>query len=101
VTPSVRLAPTRRLTVTIDHAWFWRYSVHDGLYGIGVNVVRPGSESRARSVGRQFTAQADLRNGDHLTLSMTFTAFAAGRFLRETPPGADVAYVAVNSTYRF
>jgi Alginate export len=101
VTPSVRLAPTRRLTVTIDHTWFWRYSTHDGLYGIGVNVVRPGSESDARSVGRQLTAQADVRNGDHLTLSITFTAFAAGRFLRETPPGEDVAFVSVSSTYRF
>jgi hypothetical protein len=101
VTPSVRLAPTRRLTVTIDHAWFWRYSVHDGLYGIGVNVVRPGSESRARSVGRQLTAQADVRSNDHLTLTITVTAFAAGRFLQETPPGEDVVYLAVSSTYRF
>jgi hypothetical protein len=101
VTPSVRLAPTGRLTVTIDHAWFWRYSAYDGLYGIGVNVVRPGSESRARSVGRQLTAQADVRSNDHLTHSITVTAFAAGRFLRETPPGEDVAFVSVSSTYRF
>jgi hypothetical protein len=101
VTPSVRLAPTRRLTVTIDHAWFWRYSIHDGLYGIGVNLVRPGSESRAPSVGRQLTAQADVRSDDHLTLTMTITTFAAGRFLRETPPGEDVAFVSVSSTFRF
>src|SRR5262245_36385767 len=101
VTPSVRFAPTRRLTATIDHAWFWRYSVHDGLYGIGVNVVRPGGESAARSVGRQLTVQAEMRSDDHLTVTVTITAFAAGRFLQETPPGADVAYVAVSSTYRF
>ena len=101
VTPSVRVAPARRLTVTIDHAWFWRHSVHDGMYGIAVNVIRPGSESRARGVGRQLTAQADVRGDDHLTFTITFTAFEAGRFLRETPPGADVAYVAVSSTYRF
>jgi hypothetical protein len=101
VTPSVRVAPGRRLTVTIDHAWFWRHSVHDGMYGIGVNVIRPGSESRARGVGRQLTAQAEVRGDDHLTFAVTFTAFTAGPFLHETPPGADVAYVAVSSTYRF
>ena len=97
VTPSVRVAPGRRLTVTLDHAWFWRHSVHDGMYGIAVNVVRPGSESRARGVGRQFTAQADIRGDDHLTFTIAFTAFTAGRFLRETPPGADVAFVTVSS----
>ena len=75
VTPSVRVAPARRLTVIIDHAWFWRHSVHDGLYGIAVNVVRPGGESRARGVGRQLTAQADVRGDDHLTFTIAFTAF--------------------------
>jgi hypothetical protein len=35
-----------------------------------------------------------------VTLTITVTAFA-GRFLRETPPGADVAYLAFSSTYRF
>jgi Alginate export len=101
VTPGVRVVPTRRLTVTIDHAWFWRHSVHDALYGIAVNVVRPGSESRARDVGRQLTAQVDCRVDDHLTLVVTGTAFFTGRFLQETPPGNDVAYVTVSSTYRF
>ena len=101
VTPSVRLEPTRRMRVTIDHAWFWRHSVHDALYGIAVNVVRPGGESRARDVGRQLTAQVDFRVDDHLTLMVTGTAFFTGRFLQETPPGEDVAYVTVSSTYRF
>jgi hypothetical protein len=78
-----------------------RHSVHDGLYGIAVNVVRPGGESRARRVGRQLTAQADVRGDDHLMFTIAFTAFDAGRFLRETPPGADVTYVTVSSTYRF
>ncbi len=71
------------------------------MYGIAVNVIRPGSESRASGVGRQLTAQADVRGDEHLTFAITFTAFTAGRFLHETPPGADVAYVTVSSTYRF
>jgi Alginate export len=101
VTPSVRLALTRRLTMTIDHTWFWRYSAQDGLYGIGVNVVRSGGETHARSVGRQLSVQADVRSDEHLMFTITITAFAAGRFLQETPPGSDVAYVTVSSTYRF
>lgn len=100
-TPSVRVTPTHRLTVTVDHAWFWRHSVRDALYGIAVNVVRPGGKSDARDVGRQLTAQVDFRVDDHFTLVATGTAFFTGRFLRETPPGDDVAYVTVSSTYRF
>jgi hypothetical protein len=101
VTPSVRLVPARRLSVTIDHAWYWRQSVDDGLYGIGVNLVRPGRPSRARDVGRQFTVQADVRADGHLTFGITFTAFLAGRFLRETPPGGNVTYLGLSSAYRF
>jgi hypothetical protein len=101
VTPSLRVGPTRRVTVMLDHAWFWRHSVHDALYGIAVNVVRPGSESRASDVGRQLTAQVDFRVDDHLTLVVTGTAFFTGRFLHETPPGDDVTYVTVSATYRF
>jgi hypothetical protein len=101
MTPGVRLAVSRRVTLTIDHAWYLRQSLEDGVYGIGVNLIRPGGGSRARDVGRQLTEQADFRVDEHLALAIMSTMFAAGRFLRETPPGKDVAYLAVSSTYRF
>jgi Alginate export len=101
VTPSVRVAVSRKLTVTIDQAWYRRHSVHDGLYGIGMNLIRHGGDSRARKVGRQLTMQADFRIDDHLTLSVTSTTFFVDRFLRETPPGSDVTFVGVSSAYRF
>jgi hypothetical protein len=100
-TPSVRVAVSSRVTLTIDHAWFLRQSVNDGVYGIGVNLIRPGGDSRARDVGRQLTVQADIQVDEHLTLSITSTTFIAGRFLHETPPGDDVAFLAISSTYRF
>jgi hypothetical protein len=89
------------VTVTIDHAWFLRHSLDDGVYGISVNLIRPAGVSRARDVGRQLTVQTDFRVDEHLTLAVTSTAFIAGRFLRETPPGENVFYVAVTSSYRF
>jgi len=100
-TPSVRVAASRRLTVMIDHTWYRRFSARDGLYGIAENLIRPGGDSRARDVGRQLTIQADFRVDDHLTLTVTSTGFFADRFLHDTPPGNDVTFVAVSSTYRF
>jgi hypothetical protein len=101
MTPSIRIAASRQVIVTIDHAWYWRHSARDGLYGIGVNLIRPGGESLAREVGRQLTMQADVRMDDHLTLTVTSTGFFADRVVRETPPGSDVTFVAISSTYRF
>jgi Alginate export len=101
ITPAVRVSVSRRVTMTIDHAWFLRQSIDDGVYGISVNLIRPAGASRARDVGRQLTVQTDFRVDEHLTLAITSTAFIAGRFLRETPRGEDVAYLAVSSTYRF
>jgi hypothetical protein len=101
ITPGVRVAVSSRVTLTIDHAWYLRQSVDDGVYGIAVNVVRPGGDSRARGVGRQLTVQVDFRVDEHLMLAITSTTFVAGRFLRDTPPGNNVAFLAVSSTYRF
>jgi hypothetical protein len=101
VTPTVRLTPATRLTLTIDHGWYWRQSFHDGLYGIDVNLVRSAGESRGRAVGRQLTLQADARADRHLAFGVTLTAFFPGRFVRETRAGADVLYAAVTTTYRF
>jgi hypothetical protein len=42
-----------------------------------------------------------VRPDHHFTFGVTVTAFFAGRFLRETRPGGNVLYTAVNSTYRF
>jgi Alginate export len=33
VTPRVQLTPAHRLTVSFDHAWYWRHSVHEGCTG--------------------------------------------------------------------
>jgi Alginate export len=101
LTPGIRVAVSNRVRLTIDHAWFLRQSLNDGVYGIALNLVRPGGDSRARAVGRQLTVQVDLRVDEHLTLAIMSTAFVAGRFLHETPPGKNVAYFAVSSTYRF
>ncbi len=43
----------------------------------------------------------NVRPDGHFTFGVTVTAFLAGRFLRETQPGGNVMYTAVNSTYRF
>ena len=53
VHPSLDLQPTPHVTVSADWDVFWRESLHDGLYGNAVHLVRSGQRSRARSIGSQ------------------------------------------------
>ncbi len=101
VAPSVSFRPTRRLAVTVGAARFWRHRLDDGIYGIGVNLLRTGRRSSARHVGDQATLQAAFSVDAYLTLFATASYFRAGRFLHETPPGEDVGYVSAWAAYRF
>jgi hypothetical protein len=39
VTPSVRLTPGRRLTLTVDHAWYWRRAFTTGCMGLASTLL--------------------------------------------------------------
>jgi Alginate export len=101
IDPSVRLAVHPRVGVTADWAWFWRTRIEDGVYGIGGTLIRTGRLSGARAVGQQGTIEIEWRADRHVTIFGTFVGFRAGRFLRDTPPGDDIRYVALQAAYRF
>lgn len=99
--PVVNLSLNSRVRVNIDWAHFWRTSTNDALYGANLTPVRSGLESSARDVGSQFTTEIDARLTTHISLWGSFTYFRTGEFLKETPPGKDLRYVATHVAYRF
>jgi hypothetical protein len=101
VHPSLDLHPTPLVTVSADWDVFWRESLHDGIYGNAVNLVRSGQRSRARLIGSQASLQAEWQVERHTTLTAVYSHFIAGSFLRETGPGRDVDYASVWVTYKF
>jgi len=101
VRPLVQFALRKNVTGQLDASWFWRESIHDGLYGIGGQLLRPGSMSRARYIGAQADLEIRWALDPHLTLVYNFGGFRAGQFLRETPPGANVVLVNIGLTYKF
>ncbi len=101
VQPSARMFLSPRLSVVGGITFFWRTSTRDGLYGIAVNPQRPGSPSRAGSVGRQLALEIDWAPTPNVTCQATLTHFMAGRYLRESPPGANVRYALTWVSYRF
>jgi hypothetical protein len=100
-TPSVRLNPTKKITLSLETAFYWRQSLADGLYGTNVNLQRTGNLSRERLVGGLPSARLDYRVNRHFTYTAVYSHFFPGKFLQETPPGEDVDYLSTWLNYRF
>ena len=98
--PSLDLHLTRKLTVSADWDFFWRYSTDDGIYDAGGNVLRPASGD-ARWIGHQPGVGIAWQIDRHTSFSVAYAHFFAGDFIRQSGPGADVDYVAVWLQYRF
>jgi Alginate export len=99
--PIVNITLISRIRMNFDWAHFWRTSLKDGLYGTNLTLVRTGLQTSARKVGSQTTIEIDSRLTTHLSLWTSFIFFDAGEFLKETPPGNDLRYIAAHVAYRF
>ncbi len=99
--PSVDLHFTDSLILSLNWDFFWRESIHDGIYNNAVVLVRSGKNSTARYVGSQPQAQLQWNIDRHITFIAIYAHFFAGEFLRETGPGKDVDYVTTWLTYKF
>lgn len=99
--PSIDLHPTRSITFTTDADFFWRESIHDGVYNTGLNIARSGVNGGSRYIGAQCAAQVDRRLSRLLSWSANYSHFFAGTFLQANPPAADVDYVSTWMTFRF
>ena len=102
VGPKIVLQITKSLSVVADDNVFWRTSLEDGVYGLGVRVLVSGQSNSQRYVGSQPSVGVYLRASRHLSISAAYAHFAVGSFLRDAaPPGRNVDYAALWTTYKF
>jgi hypothetical protein len=99
--PCLDLHLTDHATLVFDWDFFWRESVHDGLYNNAVALVRSGRKSDAHYVGSMPQAQLFWDLDRHLAFVAMYGHFLAGPFLRDTGAGEDVDYVTTWITYKF
>jgi hypothetical protein len=99
--PSVDLHFTDGLILSVNWDFFWRQSIHDGLYNSGLSIARSGKNSTARYIGSQPQTQLEWDIDRHITLIAIYAHFLAGPFLRETGPSKDVDYLTAWLTYKF
>jgi hypothetical protein len=102
VRPAAKLQLAKTILLAVDCDFFRRESLQDGVYGLGVNLLRPGSENQARYIGTQPSVGIYWQVDRHFSLSGAYTHFSVGPFLTESAtPGRDVNYAAVWATYKF
>lgn len=100
--PHIGLQLSNSVTLIADNHTFWRTSLHDGVYGLGINLLAAGQLSSARHIGNKPTVGVYWNANRHLDISVAFARFLAGPFLSQSSPAIeDVNYAAVWATYRF
>lgn len=99
--PILEMQLSRRVSMRADWLFFWRRSLRDGVYDVVGNPLRTGQLSSAAFVGHSPGLEVVYSVDRHWTLTGNYSRFLAGRFLKETPPGEDITYVALWLTLKF
>src|SRR5258708_9760889 len=82
--------------------YFLATSLQDGVYGLGINLLVSGQGNSRRYIGNQPSVGVYWNAGRHLSVSTAYAHFLVGTFLaKASPPGRDVDYATVWTTYKF
>jgi hypothetical protein len=100
-TPNFRFRLSRQVYFVPECSFFWRESIHDGIYSVVGSLYRTGRQSAARFIGAQVSLPVQIQLERHLSYTALVSRFFAGQYHKETPPGRSVTYFTNFVTYRF
>ena len=101
VGPLIRITLNAKTAISPEMPFYWRSSIHDGIYNFNGMQIRPGNLSTARFVGYQPGVTLERAFSPHLSTTGGYFYFFTGRFLHETPPDKGVGYFYATVTFRF
>jgi len=101
VHPSIELKLSEKLAFAADWDFFWRHRIHDGIYGPNGAFERTGQTSQEKFIGDQLGFQLNFNHNRHASLSLEAAFFNAGRYLKESGSGKNLAYFSTTSGYKF
>jgi hypothetical protein len=101
VHPSVDIPLARRILASVDYDFFWRYSVNDGIYNAGSQVIYPAGDSKEKFIGHQLGGMLELTVNKYVYLRVEVTWLAAGDYLKSVSAGKDILFTGLTSTIRF
>ena len=97
----VSFKPSSTLTLSATQFYFWRASIHDGLYNSSGTVLRPGTGTTARYIGAETDLVATYQFDRHLLGYASYNHFFPGDFIRTTGSArhSDYVYGALQFTF--
>jgi Alginate export len=100
--PKIDLQFTKSLCVVADDNVFWRTSLQDGIYGLGLNLLVSGKGNSERYVGSPAVGRSLLESKPSRLSVCCVCSFLRWIILvNASPRGKDVDYAAVWTTYKF
>jgi hypothetical protein len=100
--PSVKTSPSRNVLISAGWGFYWRESIHDGLYGIAGNLLVPAGSTRARYEGSRPLLQVDWQTTRHLSCHVNYIHVFNGSFGEQAIHGTSgMSYIAPWFTYEF
>lgn len=100
VHPGVTIALAKNVSLGLAGMAYWRFSIADGIYDIPGNLILGTAGSGARFIGKEAEATLSWQATPELELSTSFSAFSAGRFLRETSPAKTIMMIGAEANFR-
>ncbi len=100
VHPYLNLDLTKDLTFALDYDWFWRYSIHDNIYGPNVRPLYTAASSK-RFIGGQLGAEVAYEVSQFLNLTLEGTWFDTGAYVADVSPGEDIWFTAFTLQFKY
>lgn len=99
--PNLRLFLPHAVALNADWLFWWRHSLHDGVYGVPGNLLIPAQQNTARFVGHRPGIEARWQIDRHTYLQADYGVFFSGPFVRQSRPGVNLNYASFWLGYKF
>ena len=100
--PLVQLQLRRNITGEVSWNWYWRESVHDGVYAFGSGVlIDPAGSSTAKHLGKQGDMEIRWSPASHLIAAFNLAGFQPGGFFRRVMNNHPPIAANAGLTFRF
>ncbi|MDB5339774.1 MAG: hypothetical protein JWN70_5393 [Planctomycetaceae bacterium] len=99
--PTLDLHLNDNVTVSADWNFFWRESVHDGVYRLSGALLASDQNSQARYIGSSPAMTLIWTPQRHVTVLVSYVHVFPGSFIKDATPGQPIDFVTAWFTYKF
>jgi hypothetical protein len=100
--PMMQFQLRRNITGEISGDWYWRESVHDGVYAFGSGILMdPANSSRAKYLGDQVDMEIRWSPAPHLIAAFNLAGFRPGGFFDDVVNNRPPIVANAGLTFRF